>query len=320
LNNSDFIILKDIRIGDTVVIEKGGDVIPKVSEVVISERNVNSIQFSFPTHCPCHFETLLTRPDGEVNFYCENPDCPSQIKGRISHFSSRAALDIEGLGEKVVDQFVELGLLETYADIYDLESKKKQILELERWGIKSIENLLNGINESKNKPFAKVLFALGIRHVGSTVAKILSYEFGSLNSLIEATFDQLVSTNEIGVKIAESVIRFFSNDTNIKIINRLKESGLNFENEMKKNIDSINSPFFGKTIVLTGTLMHYSREKASALIEEFGGKTSSSVSKKTDLLIVGLDAGSKLIKANSLGVKIITEDVFKNMIEGLKPN
>ncbi|MFZ1572903.1 MAG: helix-hairpin-helix domain-containing protein, partial [Candidatus Kapaibacterium sp.] len=207
-----------------------------------------------------------------------------------------------------------------YADIYDLESKKKQILELERWGIKSIENLLNGINESKNKPFAKVLFALGIRHVGSTVAKILSYEFGSLNSLIEATFDQLVSTNEIGVKIAESVIRFFSNDTNIKIINRLKESGLNFENEMKKNIDSINSPFFGKTIVLTGTLMHYSREKASALIEEFGGKTSSSVSKKTDLLIVGLDAGSKLIKANSLGVKIITEDVFKNMIEGLKPN
>lgn len=124
LNNSDFIILKDIRIGDTVVIEKGGDVIPKVSEVVISERNVNSIQFSFPTHCPCHFETLLTRPDGEVNFYCENPDCPSQIKGRISHFSSRAALDIEGLGEKVVDQFVELGLLETYADIYDLESKK----------------------------------------------------------------------------------------------------------------------------------------------------------------------------------------------------
>lgn len=319
LNNSDFIILKDIRIGDTVVIEKGGDVIPKVSEVVISERNVNSIQFSFPTHCPCHFETLLTRPDGEVNFYCENPDCPSQIKGRISHFSSRAALDIEGLGEKVVDQFVELGLLETYADIYDLESKK-QILELERWGIKSIENLLNGINESKNKPFAKVLFALGIRHVGSTVAKILSYEFGSLNSLIEATFDQLVSTNEIGVKIAESVIRFFSNDTNIKIINRLKESGLNFENEMKKNIDSINSPFFGKTIVLTGTLMHYSREKASALIEEFGGKTSSSVSKKTDLLIVGLDAGSKLIKANSLGVKIITEDVFKNMIEGLKPN
>jgi DNA ligase (NAD+) len=320
LNNSDFIILKDIRIGDTVVIEKGGDVIPKVSEVVISERNVNSIQFSFPTHCPCHFETLLTRPDGEVNFYCENPDCPSQIKGRISHFSSRAALDIEGLGEKVVDQFVELGLLETYADIYDLESKKKQILELERWGIKSIENLLNGINESKNKPFAKVLFALGIRHVGSTVAKILSYEFGSLNSLIEATFDQLVSTNEIGVKIAESVIRFFSNDTNITIINRLKESGLNFENEIKKNIDSINSPFFGKTIVLTGTLMHYSREKASALIEEFGGKTSSSVSKKTDLLIVGLDAGSKLIKANSLGVKIITEDVFKNMIEGLKPN
>lgn len=138
--------------------------------------------------------------------------------------------------------------------------------------------MLNGINESKNKPFAKVLFALGIRHVGSTVAKILSYEFGSLNSLIEATFDQLVSTNEIGVKIAESVIRFFSNDTNIKIINRLKESGLNFENEMK-NIDSINSPFFGKTIVLTGTLMHYSREKASALIEEFGGKTSSSVSK-----------------------------------------
>jgi len=314
LNNADFIANKDIRIGDTVVVEKGGDVIPKVSEVVVALRPENSAPYLFPNTCPCEFKTILTRPLEEANFYCEKPDCPSQVKGRIIHFASRTAMEIEGLGERIVEQFIELGYLKTYADIYELEKLKNEIASLERWGQKSAENLIDGINKSKEQPFSKVLFGLGIRHVGSSVAKILAYEFGTIENIISATQAQLTNTKDVGEKIAESVIRFFSNETNLGLIHRLKTAGLNFSNDKVKKSFSNNEEFAGKVFVLTGSLTNFTREAASILIEERGGKTSSSISKKTDYVIAGEAAGSKLAKAKSLNVTIISEEEFMNMI------
>lgn len=315
LHNADFITEKDIRVGDTVVIEKGGDVIPKVNEVVPEERPEDAQPYTFPQLCPCSLETPLHRPEGEANYYCEHAECPWQIRGRIQHFASRGAMDIEGLGEKVVAQLVDLGWIHNYADIYDLHQRRDEIAALERWGGKSADNLLEGIERSKERPFFRVVFGIGIRHVGATVARVLATEFNTLEKLMNATEEQLVAVNEIGPRIAESVVRFFSDPGNRDLVNRLKDAGVTMEGPEKPVVEAdAESPFLGKTFVLTGTLENYTREQASELILERGGKVSSSVSKKTSYLLAGAEAGSKLEKAEKLGVKILSEAEFVEMI------
>lgn len=315
LHNADFIAEKDIRIGDTVVIEKGGDVIPKVNEVVLAERPEGAEPFVFPDVCPCDLRTPLHRPEGEANYYCEHAECPSQIRGRIQHFASRAALDISGLGEKVVDQFVSLGWLNNYADIYDLHARREEIAALDRWGERSADNLLDGIEASKAAPYSRVLFALGIRHVGSTVARVLAQEFNTIDLLMNASAEELQRANEIGPRIADSAVRFFGDEGNRSLVERLRAAGLRFDGPPKPAVAESGGPIAGKTFVLTGTLPGLTRDEASALIIERGGKVSSSVSKKTDYVLAGAEAGSKLAKAEALGVAVIDEPAFRAMIE-----
>jgi DNA ligase (NAD+) len=304
LHNIDEIKRKDIREGDKVVIEKGGDVIPKVVSVILSERPRDSKPVNAPAGCPV-CSSVLYKPEGEVALYCENSECPAQIRGRLEHFSSRGAMDIEGLGTALINLFVNLGYLKIYPDIYDLKEKREDLVNIERLGNKSIDNLLKGIEESKSRPFHKVLFALGIRYVGSGAAKKLADHFRSIDNLMAASEEDIESVHEIGKSISQSVKKFFSDEHNIDIINRLKEHGLNFESQALVNK---NSFFNNKTFVITGTLQSFSREEASEKIQALGGKVTSSVSKKTDYLIAGENAGSKLTKAESLGVKIMKEE------------
>lgn len=312
LHNFDEIERKDIREGDYVKIEKGGDVIPKVVEVIKERRPKNLKEFPHPTNCPvCN--THLEKPEGEVAYYCPNSACPAQVQGRIEHFVQRDAMEIEGLGFQIIEIFIGKGFISNYADIYDLHKKKNELLELERFGEKSISNILNGIEQSKEKPFDKVLFALGIRHIGERTAKILAKHFGSIDNLMKASQEEINQVYEIGPKISESVTNFFSDKHNLKLIERLRKAGLKFEID-KSIIQKINPLFANKTFVLTGTLEKYKRDEAAKIIEDLGGKTSSSVSKKTDFVLAGSDAGSKLEKARSLGVKVIDENEFQSMI------
>jgi DNA ligase (NAD+) len=313
LHNADFITEKDIRIGDTVVIEKGGDVIPKVNEVAIESRPEGAEPYIFPELCPCPLKTPLHRPEGEANYYCEHAECPWQIRGRIQHFASRAALDIEGLGEKVVDQLVSLGWLGSYADIYDLHERRDEIAALERWGEKSADNLLAGIEKSRERPFARVIFALGIRHVGATVAKTIAAELNSIDAIMNATEEDLTAIGAIGPRIAESIVRFMADPGNRELVERLRAAGLQMSGPAKPAVAE-GSPFAGKTFVLTGTLEEYTRDQAAALIEARGGKVTSSVSKKTDFVLAGAEAGSKLEKAEKLGVRVLSEEEFRGML------
>lgn len=311
LHNFDEIERKDIREGDYVKIEKGGDVIPKVVEVILDKRPKNSKKFPVPDKCPvCN--TPLEKPEGEVAYYCVNASCPAQVKGRIEHFVQRDAMEIEGLGTQIIDIFIEKGFICNYADIYDLHKKKKELLALERFGEKSITNILTGIEQSKEKPFDKVLFAIGIRHIGERTAKVLAKHFGSIDKLIEATQDEINAVYEIGPKISESIVNFFNDKKNLKLVEKLRKAGLKFEID-KSITQKINPLFANKTFVLTGTLEKYKRDEAEKIIEDLGGKSSSSVSKKTDYLLAGSDAGSKLEKAKSLGVAIIDENEFEKM-------
>lgn len=314
LHNEDFIKERDIRVGDTVVIEKGGDVIPKVNEIVPEARPESAEPFVFPTICPCPLETPLHRPEGKADYFCEHAECPWQIRGRIEHFASRAAMDIDGLGEKVVDQFVTIGWLRNYADIFDLHEHRDEIAALERWGDKSADNLLAGIEQSRNRPFARVIFALGIRHVGASIARVIASEFNTIDRLAEASQEDLTAVHEIGPHIAESIVHFFADAGNRELIERLRKAGVTMEGPARTVVAPEDSPFAGKTFVLTGTLERYTREQASALIEERGGKTSGSVSKKTDAVLAGTSAGSKLEKANKLGVRVIEEEEFERML------
>jgi DNA ligase (NAD+) len=316
LHNADFIAEKDIRIGDTVVIEKGGDVIPKVNEVVMEARPDDAVPYHFPELCPCPLKTHLHRPEGEANYYCEHAECPWQERGRIIHYASRGAMDIEGLGAKVVDQLVDLGWLHSYGDIYDLHEHRDEIANLERWGEKSADNLLAGIEESKSRPFSRLLFAIGIRHVGATVARTLAAEMNTIDKLMNATEEELTAVSDIGPRIAESIVRFFADEGNRQLMERLRNAGVTMEGPAKRKIIEEDSPFAGKTFVLTGTLQNYTREEASALIEERGGKVSSSVSKKTSYVLAGAEAGSKLAKAESLGVQVLSEEEFVEMMGG----
>ena len=318
LHNFDEITRKDIRAGDKVILEKGGDVIPKVVSVVLAERPAGSRNTKPPVKCPM-CGTKLFRPEDEVAYYCENNFCPAQVKGRLEHFASRGAMDIEGLGVSSIDVFVDEGFLNTYADIYRLKKFRLKLIEMERMGEKSVDNLLEAIEISKQKPFDKVLFALGIRYVGAGVALKLAKHFGSLDKLMNATEEEMTKADEIGERISRSVKTFFKSKKNLKIIGELKKSGLNFKLSDDIYKQQNKTVFTEKTFVLTGTLSKYNRDEASARITELGGKVTSSVTTKTDYLIAGEKAGSKLTKAKSLGINILGENDFTKLLhEALK--
>ena len=308
LHNEDEIQRKDIRIGDTVVVEKAGEIIPQVISVVNPDREDRNKPFKFPKTCPA-CDSELIKYDDEVAWRCVNPTCPPQVRIRIEHFASRDAMDIEGLGESVVDQLVSAGLIKTYADLYDL--KKEQIIELERMAEKSAQNLIDAISKSKEQPFERVIYALGIRFVGKTVAKDLAKAFKTMEKLQSVSEEELSAVDSIGPRIAESVVDFFSNEKNQAIVDHLGEKGLQFEKEEEELASNI---FEGKKFVLTGSLPTYTRKEASDLIEKHGGKTASSVSGNTDYVLAGESAGSKLDKARDLGVTILDEAEFRKMI------
>jgi len=312
LHNFDEIKRKDIREGDYVKIEKGGDVIPKVVEVIKERRPKNSKKFPHPEKCPV-CKTHLEKPEGEVAYYCPNYSCPAQVKGRIEHFVQRDAMEIEGLGTQIIDILLEKKYISNYSDIYDLQTHKDELMKMERFGEKSITNILNGIEQSKEKTFDKVLFALGIRHIGERTAKILAKHFGDIDKLQNSSFEEITSVHEIGPKIGQSITEFFSDKKNISLVDKLRKAGLKFEID-KSITQKINPLFANKTFVLTGSLEKFTRDEAGKIIEDAGGKTSSSVSKKTDYVLAGSDAGSKLEKAKSLGVKVIDEIEFEKMM------
>ena len=307
LHNEDEILRKDIRPGDTVVVEKAGEIIPQVISVVNPDRKERPDPFKMPDNCPACSEKLV-KFEGEVKWRCINPECPPQVREKIIHFASRDAMDIEGLGEAVVDQLVDAELIKTYADLYSL--KAEILVPLERMAEKSAQNLIDAIERSKEQPFSRVLFAIGIRFVGKTVAKDLAKAFGSLKKLKTANEEELAAVDSIGPKIAESVTAFLNNDKNIRILNSLENTGLQFE---EKFSEPESNALDGLTFVLTGTLPTMSRKEASDLIEKYGGKTSSSVSGNTDYLLAGESAGSKLDKAKKLDVPIINEEQLTEM-------
>ncbi|MEE9432224.1 MAG: NAD-dependent DNA ligase LigA [Melioribacteraceae bacterium] len=311
LHNKDEIKRKDIREGDVVFIEKGGDVIPKVVSVDLEKRELDSKAVDIPTHCPACGKILFA-PEDEVAIYCTNIFCNAQIKGKLEHFSSRGAMDIEGLGESLIDLFVEEGLLKSVIDIYQLKEKKEVLITIERLGEKSVDNLLEAIDKSKQQPFEKLLFALGIRFVGAGVAKKLVKEFENIEKLKSASQEEIESVHEIGSSIATSLISYFSEKENIDMIDRLITQGLQFEIEKNNNV---NNTLADKIFILTGTLSKFSRTEAKSEIEKRGGRVTSAVSKKTNYVLAGESPGSKLQKAEKLGVEIINEDEFEKILE-----
>ncbi len=314
LHNADQIEKLDIRIGDTVFVEKGGEIIPKIIAVDLSKRPENSEQTKYITHCPeCHTE--LTRGEGEANHYCPNfYGCPPQIIGRVQHYISRKAMDIEGLGGETVALLFNNGLVHNYADLYTL--KVEQILPLERMAQKSAENLVNGVENSKKVPFERVLYALGIRFVGETVAKKLAKHYKNIEVLSQASLMDLVLVDEIGERIAQSVMDFFENLENRQIIDRLKSYGVQFETIEIVNPNATDK-LAGKTFVVSGVFEEFSRDDLKKAIEDNGGKVGSSISAKTDYVVAGANMGpAKLEKAVKLNIPIISENDFMELING----
>lgn len=313
LHNADQIEKLDIRVGDTVFVEKGGEIIPKIIAVDLAKRPLFTEPTQYITHCP-ECQTPLVRSEGEANHYCPNfYGCPPQIIGRIQHFISRKAMDIEGLGGETVTLLFNNGLVRNYADLYEL--KVEQILPLERMAQKSAENLVTGVTLSKKIPFERVLFALGIRYVGETVAKKLAKHYKNIDALGQASLMDLVLVDEIGERIAQSVIDFFDNHDNQMIIERLKNFGIQFEIVEKINPNATDK-LQGQTFVVSGVFALFSREELKQAIEDNGGKVGSSISAKTDYVIAGENMGpAKLDKANKLNIPIISEEDFKVMIE-----
>ncbi|HKL17710.1 MAG TPA: NAD-dependent DNA ligase LigA [Halalkalibaculum sp.] len=309
LHNEDEIHRKDIRVGDRVIIEKAGEIIPQVISVVNPDRADRNSKFEMPSFCPACGEELVKLGD-EVAWRCINHECPPQIRIRIEHFASRDAMDIEGLGEAVVDQLVTENLIKTYADLYELT--KEQLVPLERMGDKSAQNLIDAIEQSKDQSLDRVIYALGIRFVGKTVARDLATALGSMDELVSATEEELTAFDSIGPKIAESVAAFFAKSHNIHIVETLRSHGLTFDMEQQEEASSLLE---GKKFVLTGSLPNFTRKDATELIRKHGGNTSSSVSSKTDYLLAGESAGSKYDKAMELGIPILDEGRFLEMIE-----
>jgi DNA ligase (NAD+) len=311
LHNADQIELLDLHLNDMVFIEKGGEIIPKITGVDHSFRNENSLKIAFITHCP-ECGTELIRNEGEANHFCPNYlHCPPQLKGRIEHFISRKAMAIDGLGEETVDLLFSRNLIRNFADLYDL--KPEQLIPLERLGEKSVANILSSIAKSAETPYHRVLFALGIRHVGETVAKTLAAKFRTIDDLIHATPDQLTGVAEIGPKIAASIVSYFSDRENLELIERLRSSGIRFGNE--KEIITEGNSLQGKTIVISGVFLKHTRDEYKELIEKHGGKNSSSVSGNTSFILSGENMGeSKKEKAFALGIPLIGENEFLKII------
>ena len=310
LHNADQIEKLDVRVGDEVFVEKGGEIIPKI--IGVAHRGISIVPTKYIVNCP-ECNTLLIRNDGEANHYCPNfYGCPPQIIGRIQHFISRKAMDIEGLGGETVALLFQNNLVKNYADLYDL--KVEQLLPLERMAKKSAENLVNGVLESKKIPFENVLFALGIRFVGETVAKKLAKYFKNIDNLSKATADDLILVDEIGDRIAASVVEFFENENNIKIIDCLQKNGIQFEIIEKINLNATNK-LDNKIFVVSGVFEKFSRDDLKKAIEDNGGKVGSSISAKTNFVVAGDNMGpAKLEKATQLGIKIISEDEFVALI------
>ncbi|MBL8828989.1 MAG: NAD-dependent DNA ligase LigA [Planctomycetaceae bacterium] len=310
LHNADEIQRKDIRVGDWVVVEKAGKIIPHIVRVEKHRRTAELAEFQFPTVCPdCH--TRLVKDEGGVYIRCPNPQCPSAWKERLRYFASRNAMDIEGLGDKLVEQLVSDGLVQTYGDLYRLSTDR--LVQLERMGKKSAEGLLAGVEASKDRGLARLLNALAIRHVGARVATVLAENFGSMSALAAASEEQLSEVNEVGPVIAKSVFEFLHSDFGQHVIHDLAEVGVKQE-ALRTVARAEAGPLTGKTLVVTGTLARYKRDEIEELIQQLGGRASSSVSKKTDYVVAGADAGSKLAKAQQLGVKVLSEDEFDQLI------
>ena len=308
LHNEDFITEKDIRIGDTVVIQKAGDVIPEVVEVVKEDRDGREMVFNMPKHCPvCGSEAI--RELGEAATKCINMSCPAQIKRSLFHFVSRDAMNIDGMGPQIITLLMDKGFIRNAADIYTLKNKAQELIELERMGEKSVKNMLGAIEASKQNPLERLVFALGIKMIGQRASKLLAENFQDIYEITKANIERLTQVPEIGDKMAQSLIRFFEQAQNMQLIHSLEELGVNVKS-IKKNIEA-KEQFKGKTFVLTGSLSSYTRDEAKEIIEGFGGKVSSSVSKKTDYVLAGEEAGSKLIKAQELGVEIVDEETFR---------
>ncbi|MGG1572593.1 NAD-dependent DNA ligase LigA [Fictibacillus sp. NRS-1165] len=314
LHNEDLIREKDIKIGDYVVVKKAGDIIPEVVNVIVDRRTGEEKDFHMPTHCP-ECESALDRLDGEVALRCLNPQCPAQIREGLIHFVSRNAMNIDGLGEKVIAQLFRENLIQDVADLYKLE--KVELLKLERMGEKSVDNLLDAIEKSKENSLERLLFGLGIRHVGAKAAKTIAQVFETMDRLSSATKEELMAIDEVGEKMADSVELYFDKPEVAELITALKESCVNMEYKGPRVVraEDVDSYFAGKTIVLTGKLSVLNRNEAKEKLEALGGKVTGSVSKNTDLLIAGEDAGSKLDKAQSLGVEVWSEQRFIEELE-----
>ena len=310
LHNEDEINRLGILIGDTVEIEKSGEIIPQVLGVVESKRDGSEKKFEFPTICPvCGFDAV--RPEGEAVRRCANPDCPAKIKGRIGYFASRKAMDIEGLGDVLINTLVDAGMVKDVADLYAI--KTEDISNLERKGEKSAAKLIEQIGASKTRGLQRLLYGIDIRHVGERYAKILANHFRDIDRLAEASVEELDDIHEIGLAVAESVYEWFRDPKNIDLVSRLKAYDVRTETDAASTA-ALDERFVGKTFVLTGKLENYTRDEAAKLIEDRGGRVSSSVSKNTDYVVAGSDAGSKLTKAESLSVTVLSEEEFKELV------
>jgi DNA ligase (NAD+) len=318
LHNLDFIENLGVRIGDWVQVERGGDVIPKVVKVVEDKEHARGDRhFRMPERCPV-CDGHIVKTEGEVDYRCVNTNCPAKLRESILHFASRAVMNIEGMGDVLVNQLVDRGLVRNVADIYSLT--KDDLLRLERMGDKSAQNVMNEIADSRRLPLERVIFGLGIRFVGERTAEFLAQHFGSLDALIEAatlpdveqSLAQLQEVEEVGPRIAESIREFFEEPKNRELIERLRQAGLTFTGQKKQR----GTQLAGKTFVLTGTMARYTRDQAKKMIEDAGGKVSGSVSKKTDYVVAGEDPGSKLDKARELGVSVIEEAEMEKLVGG----
>ena len=311
LHNEDYVVDKDLKIGDIVSIRKAGDVIPEVVERKIERRTGKEIDFKMISECPmCH--TKLIKKEGQVDYFCPNDNCPARSVEGLIHFVSRDAMNIDGLGDRIMEDFYNFGFIKDITDIYKLKTHEQDLKRLEGYGEKSVSNLLEAIENSKENSLEKLIFALGIPHVGAKTAKVLASKYKTMENLENTTIEELITIPDIGDIIAESVVNFFENETNKEIINKLKEFNLNMNylgGEIKEDED-----FSGKTFVLTGSLELFTRDEAQEIIERLGGKTSNSVSKKTSVVIVGTSPGSKYDKAKELGIEIWSEEEFKNKI------
>ena len=314
LHNRDELVRLGIRIGDLVVVEKAGKIIPHVLRVNESARTGSEQPYEFPSNCP-ECATMVQQDEGGVYVRCPNPTCPAQLRETLIFFASRPAMNIDGLGEKLVEQLLAAGLVDGIPSLYRLTSRRDELLKLERLGEKSIDKLINGIEASKQQPLWRLLTGLNIRHVGQTNARTLERAFGTIDEIAAQTEESLAKVDEIGEVIAASVFRFFRSEYGTRLVNELRELGLNLGQPVDRSNVPAEGCLVGKTLVVTGTMVRLKRDEIEQLIRDHGGKASGSVSKKTDFVVAGDAAGSKLTKAQELGVKVLTEDEFLAMVE-----